>query len=161
VDTYDLVDELSSRSWPEHGWPSGIIAAAEKELPIAEGHLAKAQAVLGEAIQAEKVDVIPSQYRTSSTRLSAGRRLSRLFFHRHRHAGRNDRHCWRLGCNKKWRWHHGRRGLEAAGRFDLGADSDSDFGRHLDKKANSGLLQSSNSALLYYPHFAKIFSCCG
>jgi len=36
-----------------------IIAAAEKELPIADAHLAKAQAILGETILAEKVDAIP------------------------------------------------------------------------------------------------------
>jgi len=35
-----------------------IISAAEKELPLAEAHLAKAQAILGEAIMPEKVDVI-------------------------------------------------------------------------------------------------------
>jgi hypothetical protein len=34
------------------------IAAAEKELPIAEAHLAKARAILGEAILPEKVDAI-------------------------------------------------------------------------------------------------------
>jgi len=36
-----------------------IIATAEKELPVAEAHFAKAQAILGEAMLPEKVDVIP------------------------------------------------------------------------------------------------------
>jgi hypothetical protein len=40
-----------------------IIAEAEKELPIAEAHLEMAQAILGEAILPEKVDVIPSNER--------------------------------------------------------------------------------------------------
>lgn len=35
-----------------------IITAAEKELSLAEAHLTKAQAILGEAILPEKVDVI-------------------------------------------------------------------------------------------------------
>jgi hypothetical protein len=55
-----------------HGLPGGspraareiercgqIIAKAEKELPIAEEHLAKAQAILREAILPEKVEVVP------------------------------------------------------------------------------------------------------
>ena len=69
-----LPDELASRPWPVHGRPresprmareiegcGSIIAAAEKELPLAEAHLVKAQAILGEAIQPEKVDVILPQ----------------------------------------------------------------------------------------------------
>ena len=40
-----------------------IIAKAEKDLPIAEAHLETAQAILGEAILPEKVDVIPSTKR--------------------------------------------------------------------------------------------------
>jgi hypothetical protein len=41
-----------------------IIAKAERtELPIAEAHLETAQAILGEAILPEKVDVIPSNER--------------------------------------------------------------------------------------------------
>jgi hypothetical protein len=43
---------------PERHEP--IISAAEKELPIAEAHLETAQAILGEAILLEKVDIIPA-----------------------------------------------------------------------------------------------------
>jgi hypothetical protein len=38
----------------------GVVVAAEKELPIAEEHLAKAQSILGESILPEKLDVIPA-----------------------------------------------------------------------------------------------------
>jgi len=50
-----------------------IIAAAEKELPIAEAHLAKAQAILGEAILPGKVDVIsaPNEYNQAISRATA------------------------------------------------------------------------------------------
>lgn len=67
-----MLDELASRpwlsAWPARGSPRAareidkfgqIIAEAEKELPIAEAHLETAQAILGEAILPEKVDVIP------------------------------------------------------------------------------------------------------
>jgi len=51
----------------------GTIADAEKELPLAEAHLAKAQAILGEAILPEKVDVIPapSEFNQAISRATA------------------------------------------------------------------------------------------
>jgi len=50
-----------------------IIDAGEKELPLAEAHLAKAQAILGEAILPEKVDVIPapSEFNQAISRATA------------------------------------------------------------------------------------------
>lgn len=50
-----------------------IIAAAEKELPLAEAHLAKAQAILGEAILPEKVDVVaaPNKFNQAICRATA------------------------------------------------------------------------------------------
>jgi len=69
-----------------HGWPRGlpraareiegygpIIAAAERELPIAEAHLAKAQAILGEAVLPGKVDVIsaPTEFNLAICRSMA------------------------------------------------------------------------------------------
>lgn len=66
--THGLLNELASRPWLS-AWPATrapmdsreikvyglIIAAAEKELPLAEAHLAKEQAIL-----LEKMDVIPA-----------------------------------------------------------------------------------------------------
>jgi len=51
----------------------GTIADAEKELPLAEAHLAKAQAILGETILPEKVDVIlaPNEFTQALSRATA------------------------------------------------------------------------------------------
>jgi hypothetical protein len=51
----------------------GTFAASEKELPFAEAHLAKAQAILGEAILPEKVDVIlaPNEFNQAIGRAAA------------------------------------------------------------------------------------------
>jgi hypothetical protein len=55
----------------------GIIMAAGKELPVAEAHLAKAQAILRGAFLPERVFVIPAP--NEFNKLSTGRRLSKLF----------------------------------------------------------------------------------
>jgi len=55
-------------------WPAqGIIAVAKNELPLAEAYLAKAQAILGEAILPEKVDVIlaPNEFNQAISRAVA------------------------------------------------------------------------------------------
>jgi hypothetical protein len=49
-----------------------IIAAAEKELPLAKAHFAKAQAILGEASLPEKVDIpAPDAFNQAISRAAA------------------------------------------------------------------------------------------